>query len=212
MQLLCRIVTFAGHTGLAGAIAPALLHKKRCSCLAAYARLGGWADPPAGKKVPAAVTAGTEVGIGERSRAPQRTVRLQLPQTQPRRALIWINLNVRSSATQTTSLRPLPAADLHRVIHRHAPRCGDMRSPTTGARGARIVRRPGGRRYWRCGSQCALRPTGGTQRLSGDWANSSGCRAGLWGVMGCPAAHWGVMVSQVVGVSADQRQERQLSR
>jgi hypothetical protein len=46
---------------------------------------------------------------------------------QPRRALIWINLNVRSSATQTTSRRPLPAADLHRVSHRDVPRCGDMR-------------------------------------------------------------------------------------
>jgi hypothetical protein len=43
-------------------------------------RLGGWAAAPARKKVPATVTAGTEVWG---SLAPQCTVRLQLPQASP---------------------------------------------------------------------------------------------------------------------------------
>jgi hypothetical protein len=129
------------------------------------------------KKSPRLSPRGPKLESGESSRAPQRTVRLQLPRTQPLRALIWINLNVRSSATRTTSLRPLPAADLHRVIHRDVQRCGDKRSPTTGARGARIVRRPGGRRRWRCGRKLPMtglgRPERRPARCASNWRRRS---------------------------------------
>jgi hypothetical protein len=89
---------------------------KGCSSALGLTR-GATAGRPATarKKSPRDVTRGAKFGVGETRTAADRGADAASRRSPPR-ALIWINSNIRSSATQTTLLWPLVAADLHRVI------------------------------------------------------------------------------------------------
>ena len=64
---------------------------------------GGLGPTPAGKKSPRDVTRGAKFGVGETHTAADRGADAGSRRSPPRE-LIWINSNIRSSATQTTLL------------------------------------------------------------------------------------------------------------